>query len=85
MNGETSDVHDPEKKFNLGTMELDPKHAFEKAKKSILDKKLLKSRFMAICNVNKLCSEAVAIEVYSSILTKTIHARFAVVFRFWKE
>ena len=51
-------------------MELDPKHAFEKAKKSILDKKFLKARFMAICNVNKLCSEAVTIEVYPSILTK---------------
>ena len=73
------------KKFNIGILELDPKNAFEKAKKSILDEKLLKARFMDICNINTRCSEAVATEVYFSILTKTIHARFAAVFRFWKE
>ena len=41
-----------------------------------------KGRFMAIYNLNKLCRESVATEVYADVLPKTIHARFAVVFWF---
>ena len=69
-------------KFNIGILELDPKHAFEKARISILSEKMLKGRFMTICNLNKLCRESVATEVYADVLPKTIHARFAVVFWF---
>ena len=40
----------------------------------------------AICECNNLCSQSVDREVYTVVLLpKTIHARFAVVFRFWKE
>ena len=35
--------------------------------------------------IHNLCSKSIASEVYSVVLTKTVHARFAVVFRFWKE
>ena len=56
--------------FNIGILELDPKHAFETAKKSILSEKLLKARFMTIYHHEKLCSKTVAAEVYTSILTK---------------
>ena len=68
--------------FYIGILELDPKHAFEKAKKSILSERMLKGRFMVICNLNKLCRESVATEVYADVPPKTIHARFAVVFWF---
>ena len=71
--------------YNIGTIELDPKHAFEKSKNSILGDPMLKLRFMAICKFHNLCSKSIASEVYSVVLTKTVHARSAVVFRFWKE
>ena len=67
-------------KFNIGTTELDPKHAFEKSKNSILGDPMLKLRFMAICKLHNLCSKSIASEVYSVVLTKIVHARFAVVF-----
>ena len=66
--------------FDEETINRDPQHAFEKSKKDVMGNKSLKSQFVLLCQNN-----AVANKVYDVFLSKTIHARFAVVFRRWKE
>ena len=48
----------------------------------MMEDERLKSQFISLCDMN---SKSAAAEVYDTILSKAIHARFAVVFRHWKE
>jgi len=66
--------------FDVDDMERDPKHAFQTSKKKILGDVQLRHEFIQLCKSLSLCAEKSA-EVYSVILQKTVHARFAVVFR----
>ena len=49
-----------------------------------MEDRSLKSYFIALCRKQSLCSDT-AFEVYDMFLRKTVHGRFAVVFRHWKE
>ena len=70
--------------FSVDDLERDPKNAFSKSKAKVMDDQRLWSWFMALCRRQSLCTE-IASEVYTVFLLKTIHARFFVVFRHWKE
>ena len=65
-------------------MERDPKNAFHNSKKQIMEDRSLQSHFIALCRKQSLCSDTASV-VYDMVLRKTVHARFAVVFRHWKE
>ena len=45
-----------------------------------MEKRSLKSHFIALCRKQSLCSDT-ASEVYDMFLRRPVHARFAVVFR----
>ena len=56
-------------------------HAFDKAKTAVMTDSTLRHEFMSLCNNNHDMGK----EVYTAVLQKAIHARFAVVYRQWKE
>mmetsp|Transcript_4000 Transcript_4000/g.8864 ORF Transcript_4000/g.8864 Transcript_4000/m.8864 type:complete len:165 (-) Transcript_4000:188-682(-) len=49
-----------------------------------MEDKALRSLFIVICESLMLDTDVVS-QVYDTIVSKTVHARFAVVFRQWKE
>ena len=65
-------------------MERDPKNAFHNSKKQTMEDRSLQSHFIVWCRKQSLCSDT-ASEVYDMFLRKTVHARFSVMFRHWKE
>ena len=56
-------------------------HAFDKAKTAVMTDSTLRHEFMSLCNNNHDTGK----EVYTAVLQKAMHARFAVVYRQWKE
>jgi len=68
--------------FDENKINRDPQHAFDIGKRRVMEDERLKSQFISLCDLN---SRSDAAEVYDTILSKAIHARFAVVFRHWKE
>jgi hypothetical protein len=56
-------------------------HAFDTAKTAVMTDSTLRHEFMSLCNNNHDMGK----EVYTAVLQKAIHARFAVVYRQWKE
>ena len=71
--------------FDEAAIDRDPKNAFENSKQLVLSNVELRSSFLSICEKKSLSTASTAKSVYDKMLTKTIHARFAVVFRQWKE
>lgn len=70
--------------FNTEALERNPKNAFKDSKKEVMNNSHLRTEFMQLCKDRSLSTENAA-SVYQVFLRKTIHARFTVVFRAWKE
>jgi len=75
-------MHTIRSSFDENKINRDPQHAFDIGKQRVMEDERLKSQFISLCDMN---SQSAAAEVYNTILSKAIHARFAVVFRHWKE
>ena len=71
--------------FDVDVISQDPSNAFENAKMSVVANTNLKFHFTFLCEKYSLGNTDTCNKVYDVFLTKTIHARFAVVFRHWKE
>ena len=72
------------KAFDVDVIERDPKNAFHNSKQKIMEDSGLKNYFISLCKQQSMCT-VIASDVYDVFLRKTIHARFAVVWRHWKE
>ena len=75
-------MHTIRSSFDENKINRDPQNAFDIGKRGVMEDERLKSQFISLCDLN---SQSDATEVYDTILSKAIHARFAVVFRHWKE
>ena len=70
--------------FDAEALERHPKTAFKNGKKQVMNNAHLQTEFMQLCKERSLSTENAA-SVYPVFLRKVVHARFAVVFRAWKE
>ena len=66
---------------NENRIKREGQHAFDRAKTAVMTDSRLRQEFMSLCNNNHDAGK----EVYTAVLQKAMHARFAVVFRQWKE
>ncbi|KAL7537398.1 hypothetical protein ACHAXR_010209 [Thalassiosira sp. AJA248-18] len=71
--------------YDEDTINRDPRNSFKLSKESIMNDPQLRSTFMLLCKKYSIGSTETCNEIYDVFLSKTIHARFGVVFRHWKE
>jgi hypothetical protein len=71
--------------FNEDMITQDPHHAFENAKTHVMNNQSLRSYFLALCKKHSVGDLTACEHVYTTVVRKTIHARFSVVYRHWKE
>ena len=70
---------------NVETVDGDQKNEFDNSKQDIMSNQGLKNYDMALWRRHLPDSSNASDEVYDVFLQKTIHVRFAVIFRCWKE
>ncbi|KAL7527064.1 hypothetical protein ACHAWF_006565 [Thalassiosira exigua] len=63
----------------------DPQGSFGQAQDKVMSNDSLRSYFLALCRKQGYKDQEVCTKVYNVLVRKTTHARFAVVFRNWKE
>ena len=74
--------------FNISMLDRDPRNGFKTSKLSIIENGGLRTDFTLLCqrlHPHMKSFTAAVKNIYDLFLTKTIHARFSVVFRQWKE
>ena len=72
--------------FTLDHIQRAPRNCFNDGKRRVLQNKSIHSHFLFACkSIPSFLSHAAMNKVYHIILPKMIHARFAVVFRDWKQ
>ncbi|KAL7531495.1 hypothetical protein ACHAWF_003789 [Thalassiosira exigua] len=71
--------------FTFDAIDRDPQHSFKKANILVLKDRSLISHFHQIIEKNAISDLKLCETVFTVVVQKVIHARFAVVFRRWKE
>ena len=71
--------------YSLETIGRDPNNSFETAKMAVMEDRTILSYFLALCRKYRVGNDTVCKEVFHMVVSKTVHSRFAVVFRRWKE
>ena len=76
--------------FTMEKMNRDPQNSFATAKKKIMENNQLKVLFQEVCQSQDCITDEqrmnAAIEkVYTTLLTKVLHCRFATIIRRWAE
>ena len=72
--------------FTENTIDIDPHNCFGIAERVVMSDKSIRSTFISLCSKHSHTNNIKAMNnVYNMFVPKAIHARFAVVFRQWKE
>ncbi|KAL7549977.1 hypothetical protein ACHAWF_014997 [Thalassiosira exigua] len=73
------------KSYTYDDVSRDPVNSFDEAKSVVLNDRSNRELFKALCVKNSSGSPNVIERVFTVVVRKAVHARFAVVFRRWKE